>query len=61
MICIYNTLPQSVVDAASVNAFQHLLHGLVRRAASEARPLWPDIFSPRVDHFQHPLRALLGR
>ena len=54
---IYNLLPHNIVSTPSVAGFQAQLQALLR-AASHHRGDWPDLFSPRIPAYRHPLREI---
>ena len=56
LIGVYNLLPNSVVETASVKDFQSALMELLRDCARSGRPDWPHLFSCRFDMWCHPLR-----
>ena len=47
MCDIYNNLPQVIVDAKSVNSFQHQLTQIVRRRCQDGQAEWALSFSRR--------------
>ena len=47
MCDIYNNLPQVIVDAKSVNSFQHQLTQIVRRKCQDGQAEWALSFSRR--------------
>ena len=53
---IYNLLPEDVVHAPTVSAFQSSLQKLLKERASSGCTDWPLSFSPRIPLFKHPLR-----
>ena len=48
MVDIYNNLPQYMVDAPSVSAFQHLLTDRVKARCRQQVPLWEYSFCRRT-------------
>ena len=53
-VWVYNLLPERVVEASSVAAFQKGCQSLLRERV--LRPDWMDIFSSRIARASHPLR-----
>ena len=53
LIMVYNLLPQEVVDATSVQAFQSSCQAMLKDFAVRGVGSWQDLFSPRVPLFSH--------
>ena len=58
LVAIYNLLPQNVVRARSVSAFQKGLQEIVITFAVTGHPQWSEVFSPRLPLASHPLATL---
>jgi len=58
LVAVYNLLPARFVDLPNVSAFQGALQALVREAARQDTPRWPNALSPRLELTRHPLLTL---
>ena len=60
LVDVYNLLPSEVVEIEDVHNFQSALQGLLKVHAKNGNLRWEDLFSPRLDLHNHPLRRILN-
>ena len=59
LVDVYNLLPSDVVEIEDVHNFQSALQSLLKVHAKNGNSRWEDLFSPRLELHNHPLRRLL--